>query len=206
MIRDAAADALRRSCGAFAASLALASCADSQPTRFYTLAGLAGRAGEAHAGVAARPHASASVRSLCRPTSIARSWSRAPAAIAWSWPTSTAGPSPCKACSRGSLRRTWRCSSGPTTCCCCPSAGRSPLDYQVEVDVTRFDVDTERQRQSSMPGGGCSAGTARGSCGAAARRSPSRPRPATIPPPPRALSRALGAMSTEIAQAIADQA
>ena len=90
-------------------------------------------------------------------------------------------------------------------CCCCRSAARCRFDYQVEVDVTRFDVDTS----------GNAILDARWWVFGRDERAPAQrplddhraePSPATTRPPPRALSRALGAMSTEIAQAIADLA
>ena len=78
------------------------------------------------------------------------------------------------------------------------------LDYQIEVEVTRFDVDTVGSAVLDARWW-CSAGMARGSCGAVDW--PSEPTQVSdYAAAAGALSRALGAMSLEIAQAIADQA
>jgi uncharacterized lipoprotein YmbA len=79
-----------------------------------------------------------------------------------------------------------------------------PLNYQVEVDVTRFDVDTAGNanldarwwlydRRERLLRSGRSTITEPAQVGEYAAAA-------------AALSRALGAMSTEIARAIADQA
>ena len=133
---------------------------------------------------------------LDRPQLVTRAGNRAVLAEFDSWPS-------CLGMFARSSRRTQPL--GTDDVLTLPQRRALALDYQVEVDVTRFDVDTGGNAVLDARWW-CSAGMARGSRGAVDRPSASRPRWATTAAAAALLSRALGAMSLEIARAIADQA
>ena len=189
---------------ALAAGLALASCADSQPTRYYTLAALPAAP---DAALPATPRAlTVGVGPvtlppyLDRPQLVTRDGSnRVVLADIDSWAEPLDGLfSRVLAENLAVLLRT-------DDVLLLPQRRLIPLDYQVEVDVTRFDVDTSGnavldarwwvldQDGERLLRNGHSTITEPNQTGdhtAAAA----------------ALSRALGTMSNEIAQAIAVQA
>jgi hypothetical protein len=187
-----------------AASLALASCADSQPTRFYTLAAMPDAPGEAMPALP--PDLSVGIGPvtlppyLDRPQLVTRAGSnRAVLAEFDSW------VEPLQGMFARVLAENLALLLGTDDVLMLPQRRALALDYQVEVDVTRFDVDTS----------GSAVLDARwwvlGRDGERLLRSGR----STISEPTQAgdytaaagaLSRALGAMSLEIAQAIADQA
>jgi uncharacterized lipoprotein YmbA len=186
------------------AGLAGAGCADSQPTRFYTLAALPDAPSEAMPArtsdlsvgvgpVTLPPY-------LDRPQLVTRAGSnRAVLAEFDSW------VEPLQGMFARVLAENLALLLGTDDVLTLPQRRALALDYQVEVDVTRFDVDT----------GGNAVLDARwwvlGRDGERILRSGR----STISEPTQvgdytaaagALSRALGAMSLEIARAIADQA
>ena len=187
-----------------AACLALASCADSQPTRFYTLAAVPDAPGEAMPALP--PDLSVGIGPvnlppyLDRPQLVTRAGSnRAVLAEFDSW------VEPLQGMFARVLAENLALLLGTDDVLMLPQRRALALDYQVEVDVTRFDVDTS----------GSAVLDARwwvlGRDGERLLRSGR----STISEPTQAgdytaaagaLSRALGAMSLEIAQAIADQA
>jgi uncharacterized protein len=187
-----------------AACLALASCADSQPTRFYTLAAVPDAPGEAMPALP--PDLSVGIGPvtlppyLDRPQLVTRAGSnRAVLAEFDSW------VEPLQGMFARVLAENLALLLGTDDVLMLPQRRALALDYQVEVDVTRFDVDTSgnaildarwwvlgRDGERLLRSGRStiSEPTQAGDYTAAAG----------------ALSRALGAMSLEIAQAIADQA
>jgi uncharacterized lipoprotein YmbA len=188
---------------ALAACLAAAGCADSQPTRFYTLAALPDASGEATPALA--PDLTVGVGPvtlppyLDRPQLVTRAGSnRVVLADFDSW------AEPLQGLFSRVLADNLALLLGTDDVLLLPQRRLTPLNYQVEVDVTRFDVDTSgnaildarwwlfgRNGDKLLRGdrstineptqvGDYTAGAA-------------------------ALSRALGAMSTEIAETIAEQ-
>jgi uncharacterized protein len=189
---------------ALAAGLALASCADSQPTRYYTLAALPAAP---DAALPATPSAlTVGVGPvtlppyLDRPQLVTRDGSnRVVLADIDSWAEPLDGLfSRVLAENLAILLRT-------DDVLLLPQRRLIPLDYQVEVDVTRFDVDA---------GGNANLDARWWVFGRDGDKLLQSGR-STITEPTQvgdytaaaaALSRALGAMSTEITQAIAVQA
>jgi uncharacterized lipoprotein YmbA len=191
-------------CGALAACLASASCADSQPTRFYTLAALTEAPGEAVAALPpGRPVGVGPVTLppyLDRAQLVTRAGSnRVVLADFDSW------AEPLQGLFARVLAENLAVLLETDDVLLLPQRRETPLAYQVEVDVTRFDVDTD------------------GNAGLDARwwvfgRNGDKllqSGRSTISEPTKvddytaaaaALSRALGAMSTEIARAIATEA
>jgi uncharacterized protein len=189
---------------ACAACLAVASCADSQPTRFYTLAAVPDAPGEAMPALP--PDLAVGIGPvtlppyLDRPQLVTRAGSnRAVLAEFDSW------VEPLQGMFARVLAENLALLLGTDDVLMLPQRRPLALDYQVEVDVTRFDVDTS----------GSAVLDARwwvlGRDGERLLRSGR----STISEPTEvgdytaaagALSRALGAMSLEIARAIADQA
>jgi uncharacterized lipoprotein YmbA len=193
-----------RMSAALAACLALSSCADSQPTRFYTLSPLAA----APAGTlrTIQPDLIVGVGPvtlppyLDRPQLVTRAGSnRVVLADFDSW------AEPLQGLFARVLAENLALLLGTDDVLLLPQRRLITLDYQVEVDVTRFDVDTSGnaildarwwvldQDGETLLRNGHSTITEPSQAGdhtAAAA----------------ALSRALGALSNEIAQAIADQA
>jgi uncharacterized protein len=187
-----------------AAGLALASCADSQPTRFYTLAAL-GDVPEATIP-ATPPDLTVGVGPvtlppyLDRPQLVTRDGSnRVVLADFDSWAEPLDGLFARVLAENLALRLE------TDDVLLLPQSRSMPLDYQVEVDVSRFDVDTSGDavldaRWWVLDGDG---------------ERLLRNGHSTITEPIQAgdptaaaagLSRALGAMSHEIAQAIAAEA
>jgi uncharacterized lipoprotein YmbA len=193
-----------RTLAAFAACLALASCADSQPTRFYTLAALPGAPAEAMPALTSDLTVGVGPVTLPpyldRPQVVTRAGSnRMVLADFDSW------AEPLDGLFARVLAENLALLLGTDDVLMLPQRRAIRFDYQVEVDVTRFDVDTagsanldarwwvlgrdgERLLQSGRST--IAEPTQVGDHTAAAA----------------ALSRALGAMSTEIAEAIAAQA
>jgi uncharacterized lipoprotein YmbA len=187
-----------------AAGLGLAGCAQSQPTRFYTLSGLAAEAGETLPAPA--PDITVGVGPvtlpayLDRPQLVTRAGSnRMVLADFDSW------AEPLDGLFARVLADNLALLLGTDDVLLLPQRRPTPLDYQVEVDVTRFDVDA----------GGNANLDARwwvyGRRGESLLQSGRSTITEAAPPGDHAaaaaaLSRALGAMSTEIAEAIADQA
>jgi uncharacterized protein len=187
---------------ACAACLASAGCADSQPTRFYTLAAVPDAPGEALPALP--PDLTVGIGPvtlppyLDRPQLVTRAGSnRAVLAEFDSW------VEPLQGMFARVLAENLTLLLGTDDVLMLPQ--RRALDYQVEVDVTRFDVDTGgnavldarwwllgRDGERLLRGGRSTITepTQAGDYTAAAG----------------ALSRALGAMSREIARAIGDQA
>jgi uncharacterized protein len=167
-----------------AACLVSTSCADSQPTRFYTLAPLA-EAPPREAMPALPSDLTLGVGPvtlppyLDRPQLVTRAGSnRVVLADFDSW------AEPLDGLFARVLAENLAILLGTDDVLLLPQRRPVPLDYQVEVDVTRF-VDTSGNAALDARWW-CSIGMARSCCGAAARRSPSRPVSATIPPlPPR---------------------
>jgi uncharacterized protein len=187
-----------------AACLVSTSCADSQPTRFYTLAPLVEAPSEAMPAlpsdltlgvgpVTLPPY-------LDRPQLVTRAGSnRVVLADFDSW------AEPLDGLFARVLAENLAILLGTDDVLLLPQRRPVPLDYQVEVDVTRFDVDTsgnaaldarwwvlDRDGEKLLRSGRSTITepTSVGDYTAAAA----------------ALSRALGAMSEEIGQAVADQA
>jgi uncharacterized protein len=187
-----------------AACLAFASCADRQPTRFYTLAAVPDAPNEAMPALP--PGLTIGVGpvtlppDLDRPQLVTRAGdNRAVLADFDSW------VEPLDGMFARVLAENLALQLGTDDVLMLPQRRPVDLDYQVEVEVTRFDVDTSGDAMldarwwvlgadgEQLLQNGRSRITAPAEVGdhtAAAA----------------ALSRALGAMSTEIAQAIADQA
>jgi uncharacterized lipoprotein YmbA len=181
----------------------LAGCADSQPTRFYTLSGLAAESGEALPALA--PDLTVGVGPvtlppyLDRPQLVTRAGSnRMILADFDSW------AEPLQGLFARVLADNLALLLGTDDVVLLPQRRPMPLNYQVEVDVTRFDVDTAGNanldarwwlydRRERLLRSGRSTITEPAQVGDYAAAA-------------AALSRALGAMSTEIARAIADQA
>jgi len=188
---------------AFAASLASASCADSQPTRFYTLAALPDAPPEAMPALPSDLSVGVGPVTLPpyldRPQLVTRAGSnRMVLADFDSW------AEPLQGLFARVLAENLSLLLGTDDVLSLPLLRAIRLDYQVEVDVTRFDVDTSGNANLD----------ARwwvfGRDGERLLRSGR----STITEPTEvgdytaaagALSRALGAMSTEIAEAIAEQ-
>jgi uncharacterized lipoprotein YmbA len=189
---------------AFAAGLASASCADSQPTRFYTLAALPDAPAEAMPALPSDLSVGVGPVTLPpyldRPQLVTRAGSnRMVLADFDSW------AEPLQGLFARVLAENLALVLGTDDVLALPQRRPIPLDYQIEVDVTRFDVDTQGsaildarwwvfgRNGDELLRSGRSAITEPAQIGdytAAAA----------------ALSRALGAMSTEIAQAIAEEA
>jgi uncharacterized protein len=186
------------------AGLAGAGCADSQPTRFYTLAALPDAPSEAM--LARTSDLSVGVGPvtlppyLDRPQLVTRAGSnRAVLAEFDSW------VEPLQGMFARVLAENLALLLGTDDVLTLPQRRALALDYQVEVDVTRFDVDTSgnavldarwwvlgRDGERILRSG---------------RSTISEPtQVADYTAAAGALSRALGAMSLEIARAIADQA
>jgi len=194
----------RLAIAAVAACLASASCADSQPTRFYTLAAMPDAPAEAIPALP--PDLTVGVGAITlppyldRPQLVTRAGSnRVVLADFDSW------VEPLQGMFSRVLADNLALLLGTDDVLMLPQRRLMPLDYQVELDVARFDVDTS----------GNAVLDARwwvfGQDGEKHLRSGR----STITEPTQvgdytaaagALSRALGAMSGEIAQAIADQA
>jgi uncharacterized protein len=188
---------------ALAAGLALAACADSQPTRFYTLAALPDAPPEAMPALPSDLSVGVGPVTLPpyldRPQLVTRAGSnRMVLADFDSW------AEPLQGLFARVLAENLTLLLGTDDVLSLPQRRPMALDYQVEIDVTRFDVDS----------GGSAALDARwwvfGRNGDKLLRSGR----STVTEPTQvgdytaaaaALSRALGAMSTEIAQAIAEQ-
>jgi len=188
---------------ACAACLASASCADSQPTRFYTLAAMPDAPAEAMPALPSDLTVGVGPVTLPpyldRPQLVTRAGSnRAVLAEFDSW------VEPLQGMFARVLGENLALLLGTDDVLMLPQRRLLALDYQVEVDVTRFDVDTS----------GSAVLDARwwvlGPDGERLLRSGR----STITEPTQvddytaaagALSRALGAMSLEIARAIADQ-
>lgn len=187
-----------------AAGLALASCADSQPTRFYTLAPLQDAPDAAMP--ATPPELTVGVGPvtlppyLDRPQLVTRAGTnRVVLADFDSW------AEPLDGLFARVLAENLVLRLGTDDVLLLPQRRSMPLDYRVEVDVTRFDVDTSgdavldarwwlfgRDGEQLLRSG---------------RSTITQPTQAGDPTASAAaLSRALGAMSHEIAQAIAAQA
>jgi uncharacterized lipoprotein YmbA len=189
---------------AVAACLALAGCADSQPTRFYTLSHLTAAPGGTPPLLP--PDASVGVGPvtlppyLDRPQLVTRAGrNQVVLADFDSW------AEPLQGLFARVLAENLAVMLGTDDVLLLPQRRPMRLDYQVEVDVARFDVDTSGNANldarwwvfgrdgEKLLGSGRSTITEPSEVGdytAAAA----------------ALSRALGAMSTEIAQAIAQHA
>jgi uncharacterized protein len=189
---------------ALATCLALAGCANSQPTRFYTLSPLAAAPGNPSPTLV--PDANVGVGPvtlppyLDRPQLVTRAGgNRVVLADFDSW------AEPLEGLFSRVLAENLAVTLGTDDVLLLPQRRPMRLDYQVEVDVTRFDVDTDgnanldarwwvfgREGEKLLRSGRSTITepTEVGDYTAAAA----------------ALSRALGAMSTEIAQAIANQA
>ena len=187
-----------------AAGLALAGCTQSQPTRFYTLSGLASASDETLPAPASDLTVGVGPVTLPayldRPQLVTRAGSnRMELADFDSW------AEPLDGLFARVLADNLALLLGTDDVLLLPQRRPTPLDYQVEVEVTRFDVDAggnanldarwwvygrggERLLQSGRSTITEAAQAGDYAAGAAA------------------LSRALGAMSTEIAEAIADQA
>lgn len=193
-----------RACAALAAGLALAGCADSQPTRFYTLSTLAGAPGGAPPAIL--PDITVGVGPvtlpayLDRPQLVTRAGgNRVVLADFDSW------AEPLDGLFARTLAENLALLLGTDDVLLLPQRRPTRLAYQVEVDVARFDVDTSGSAHLD----------ARwwvfGRDGEKLLRSGR----ATITEPAQAgdytaaatsLSRALGALSTEIAKAITEHA
>ena len=189
---------------ALATCLALAGCADSQPTRFYTLAAVPDAPSEALPALPADLAVGIGPVTLPpyldRPQLVTRAGSnRAVLADFDSW------VEPLQGMFARVLAENLALHLGTDDVLMLPQRRPLALDYQVEVDVTRFDVDTSgnavlearwwvlgRDGERLLRSGRSSITepTQVGDYTAAAG----------------ALSRALGAMSLEIARALADQA
>jgi uncharacterized protein len=186
------------------AGLAVAGCADGQPTRFYTLAALPDAPAEAMPALASDLSVGVGPVTLPpyldRPQLVTRAGSnRMVLADFDSW------AEPLQGLFARVLAENLTLLLGTDDVLLLPQRRAIRLDYQIEVDVTRFDVDTS----------GNAILDARwwvlGRDGEKLLRSGR----STITEPTQVgdytaaaagLSRALGAMSTEIAEAIADQA
>jgi uncharacterized protein len=189
---------------ALAAGLALAGCADSQPTRFYTLAPLQDAPDASMP--ATPPDLTVGVGPvtlppyLDRPQLVTRAGSnRVVLADFDSWAEPLDGLFARVLAENLALRL------GTDDVLLLPQRRLTALDYQVEVDVTRFDVDTngnavldarwwvlDRDGERVLRNG---------------RSTITEPIQAGDQTAAAAgLSRVLGAMSAEIAQALADQA
>jgi uncharacterized lipoprotein YmbA len=188
----------------FAALLALGGCAESQPTRFYTLAAVPDASREAMPGLP--PDLTVGVGPvtlppyLDRPQLVTRAGdNRAVLADFDNW------VEPLDGLFARVLAENLALLLGIDDVLMLPQRRLVALDYQVEVDVTRFDVDAssnavldarwwvlDEDGENVLRSGRStiSEPAAAGDYTAAAA----------------ALSGALGAMSTEIAQAIADHA
>jgi uncharacterized lipoprotein YmbA len=186
-----------------AAGLALASCTQSQPTRFYTLATLPAAPDEAMPAGTSELTVGVGPVSLPpyldRPQLVTRAGSnRVVLADFDSW------AEPLQGMFARVLAENLTLLLGTDDVLLLPLRRAMRLDYQVEVDVTRFDVDASgnanldarwwvfgRDGERLLRSGRSTLAepTEVGDYTAAAG----------------ALSRALGAMSTEIAQAIAEQ-
>jgi len=188
---------------ALATSLTLAACADSQPTRFYTLSGLPTEPGQPLPALP--PDLTVGVGPvslppyLDRPQLVTRAGSnRVVLADFDSW------AEPLDGLFSRVLAENLTLLLGTDDVLMLPQRRALPLDYQVEVDVARFDVGTDgnanldarwwvfgRNGERLLQSGRSTITepTQVGDYTAAAA----------------ALSRALGAMSVEIAEAIADQ-
>jgi uncharacterized protein len=189
---------------ALAAGLALASCADSQPTRFYTLAALQDAPDTAMR--ATRPELTVGVGPvtlppyLDRPQLVTRAGTnRVVLADFDSWAEPLDGLFARVLAENLALRL------GTDDVLLLPQRRLVPLDYQVEVDVSRFDVDTSGdavlEARWWVLDGDDERLLRNG------HSSITEPIQAGDPAAAAAgLSRALGAMSHEIAQAIADHA
>jgi len=189
---------------ALATSLILAACADSQPTRFYTLSGLASERGEALPALP--PDLTVGVGPvtlppyLDRPQLVTRAGSnRVVLADFDSW------AEPLEGLFARVLADNLALLLGTDDVLLLPQRRSMPLNYQVEVDVARFDVDA---------GGNANLDARWWVYGRGGERLLRSGR-STLTEPTQvgdytaaaaALSRALGAMSTEIAEAIAEQA
>jgi uncharacterized lipoprotein YmbA len=187
-----------------AAALLLVGCADSQPTRFYTLSPLMAARSDTPPPV--KPDLTIGVGPVTMPPYLDRSQlvtragsNRVALADFDSW------AEPLDGLFARVLAENLAILLGTDDVLLLPQRRLLPLDYQVEVDVTRFDVDTSGnavldarwwvfdQDGERLLRNGHSAITERTQAGdhtAAAA----------------ALSRALGTMSGEIAEAIADEA
>ena len=187
-----------------AAALALAGCAESQPTRFYTLSGLAAGTGETLPALA--PDITVGVGPvtlpayLDRPQLVTRAGSnRMVLADFDSW------AEPLDGLFARVLADNLALLLGTDDVLLLPQRRPTPLDYQVEVDVARFDVDADGNANLDARwwvygrGGERLLQSGRSTITEAAS-------PGDYAAAAAALSRALGAMSTEIAEAIADQA
>jgi uncharacterized protein len=192
----------RLALAALAAGLALAACAQTQPTRFYTLSGLAERD---EVPLAVPPDLAVGVGPvtlppyLDRPQLVTRAGSnRMMLADFDSW------AEPLQGLFARVLADNLAQSLATDDVLLLPQRRPMALNYQVEVDVTRFDVDTagnanldarwwvydRRERLVQSGRSTITEPTEVGNYAAAAA----------------ALSRTLGAMSIEIAEAIAEQA
>jgi uncharacterized protein len=189
---------------ALAAGLALAGCADGQPTRFYTLSPLA--AASRGASPTTMPDLTVGVGPVTLPTYLDRpqlvtraGGNRMVLADFDSW------AEPLQDVFARVLAENLALLLGTDDVLMLPQRRLVNLDYQVEVDVTRFDVDAsgeavldarwwvlDEDGEKVLRSG---------------RSTISEPAEAgDYTSAAAALSRALGAMSKEIAQAIADQA
>ena len=189
---------------ALATSLILAACADSQPTRFYTLSGLASERGDALAALPADLTVGVGPVTLPpyldRPQLVTRAGSnRVVLADFDSW------AEPLEGLFARVLADNLALLLGTDDVLLLPQRRSMPLTYQVEVDVARFDVDA---------GGNANLDARWWVYGRGGERLLRSGR-STLTAPTQvgdytaaaaALSRALGAMSTEIAEAIAEQA
>jgi uncharacterized lipoprotein YmbA len=187
-----------------AAVVVLAGCADSQPTRFYTLAPLTTAPGGTP--LPTMPELSLGVGPVALPPYLDRSQlvtragsNRVVLADFDSW------AEPLDGLFARVLAENLGLLLGTDDVLLLPQRRLEGLDYQVEVDVTRFDVDTSGEAVLD----------ARWSLLDRTGDKLLRSGRSTITEPGQAgdhtgaaiaLSRALGAMSHEIAQAIADQA
>ena len=188
---------------ALATCLTLAACADSQPTRFYTLSGLVA---EREALPALPPDLTVGVGPvtlppyLDRPQLVTRAGSnRVVLADFDSW------AEPLEGLFARVLADNLALLLGTDDVLLLPQRRSMPLNYQVEVDVARFDVDA---------GGNANLDARWWVYGRGGERLLRSGR-STLTEPTQvgdytaaaaALSRALGAMSTEIAEAISEQA
>jgi uncharacterized protein len=204
MIRRTRPLALAVLVASFATGLALAGCADSQPTRFYTLSGLAAEAGEpvpaSASDIAVGVGPVTLPAYLDRPQLVTRAGSnRMVLADLDSW------AEPLDGLFARVLADNLALLLGTDDVLLLPQRRPTPLDYQVEVDVARFDVDADGNANLDARwwvygrGGERLLQSGRATITEAAA-------PGDYAAAAAALSRALGAMSMEIAEAIADQA
>jgi uncharacterized protein len=188
---------------ALAAGLALASCADSQPTRFYTLAAL--RDAPDAAMPATPPDLSVGVGPVTLPPYLDRAQlvtragsNRVVLADFDSWAEPLDGLFARVLAENLALRL------GTDDVLLLPQRRLVPLDYQVEVDVSRFDVDTSGDAVLDARWWVLDADERLLRNGHSTITEPIQAGDPTAAA--AGLSRALGAMSHEIAQAIAAEA